>query len=114
MSLKTRIQKQKCCHWPRMGTDDYGRPTWCAAVERNCRWSGKNEKFTTAQDEELVSRAVVIVDGVTVGDVLLLGTLADSGLDLSNPLENDGAWEVKAYASTPDFRNKVTYYKAYL
>jgi hypothetical protein len=113
MSFKDRRKKQKCCHWARTGTDEYGKPTFAAPVELDCRWSGRSEKYTTATGEELVSRAVAFVDGVAVGDVLMLGTL-DSGVDENNSLENDGAWEVKAYASTPNLRNTVTYYKAYL
>ncbi len=113
MSFKDRIKRQTCIHWPRTGTDGYGRPTFGTPSELDCRWSGKNEKFTSATGEELVSRAQVFVDGVAVGDVLMLGSL-DGSVDQSNPLENEGAWEVKSYTSAPNLRNTVTYYKAYL
>lgn len=115
MSLKIRIQKQICIHWPRIGTDEYGRAAgWGTPVEKACRWDGVSEKFVNAQGEEQLSRATVLVDDVAVGDVLMLGMLEDSGLDLDDPLENEGAWVIQRYDSTPNFRNTETFCQAYL
>ena len=71
-------------------------------------------KFTTVQGEEKMSNAIVFVDGVSVGDVLYLGTLVDSGLDLSEPLKNSGAWKVERVDTIPNVKNTVTWYKVYL
>ena len=40
MSFKDRIKRQTCVHWAKSGTDARGRPTYSAAVELSCRWSG--------------------------------------------------------------------------
>lgn len=119
MSLKTRIQKQTCVYWAPAGSvsggedqDQYGSPQFTDPVELSCRWDDVAQKFTSPGGEELISRAKVLVDGVEVGGVLMLGTLDDVIDD--DPLRNDGAYQIKRYDSTPDFKNRVTYYMAYL
>ena len=114
MSLISRMKKQTCVHWARTGTNAYGRAVWGEPEELVCRWADKAEKFVNANNEELVSNAIVYVDGVAVGDVLLLGTLDDSGLNLTEPFKNGGAWEVKRNDATPNLKNTETLYKAYL
>ena len=66
------------------------------------------------QGEEKVSKAIVYVDNVNPGDVLYLGTLSDSGLDLDDPLKNATAWRVERLDSIPNLRNTETFNKAYL
>lgn len=114
MSIISRMKKQTCVHWHRTGTDSYGRATWDDPVERACRWEDRNEKYTNAQGEERLSRALVYVDDVSEGDVLLLGSLTDSGLNLTDPLRNGGAWKIERYDSCPNFKNTETLYTAYL
>lgn len=108
------MMKQICIHWVRSGTDGYGRAEWADPVEKSCRWTGQNEKYIDARGEERLSNATVFVDGVAIGDALMLGTLDDSGINLTDPLRNSGAWEIKRYDSTPNFSATITYNKAYL
>ncbi len=114
MSLITRMKKQTCVHWPRIGTDNRGRAVWGTPTERSCRWEDVNEKYTALNGEDLTSRAMVYVDGVKVGDVLMLGTLDASGLNPTDPLRNEKAWEIKRYDSLPNVRNNEVLYTAYL
>lgn len=113
-SFKDRIKKQVCIHWQRIGTTSYGQPTWANPVDLACRWSDQVVKYVNAQGEEKVSNAVVFVDGVGVGDVLMLGSVSDTGLNESSPLQNSDAWEVKRVDSIPNLKNTVTWYKVYL
>lgn len=114
MSLISRMKKQTCVHWSRSGVNDRGRATYGTAVERACRWVDSNELFVNAKGEEQVSNAVVYVDGCAVGDVLLLGDLLDSGLNLADPLRNAGAWEIRRYDETPNLRVTEYLRKAFL
>lgn len=113
MGIISRMKKQTLVHWARTGVDGRGRPTWGTPVERVCRWSGRNEKYLGLQGEERMSNAIVYVDGVSVGDAVMLGTL-DSGTNLSDPLRNYGAWEVKRLDSVPNLKATETLNKAYL
>jgi hypothetical protein len=112
--MKRKIKNQTCVHWARTGINSHGRATWAAAVERSCRWSGITKKYMDMQGEERVSNAVVIVDGVAVGDVLLLGDTEVSGINLTEPLKNSGAWKVERLDAIPDKKANDTLYKAYL
>lgn len=114
MSLIAKMKKQTCVHWARTGTDSRGRPTWADPVERACRWEDVNEKYTALNGEDLTSRALVYVDGVKVGDVLMLGTLDVSGLNIVDPLRNEKAWEVKRDDSLPTLKATEFLYTAYL
>jgi hypothetical protein len=114
MSFKDRIKKQTLVFWNRTGIDSQGQPTFTTPAEKTCRWVDKNEKFINAGGEELISRSIVIVDGVSVGDVILLGTIALNVTDSNLPFENEGAYEVKRVDTTPNLRNSVTWYRVYL
>jgi len=108
------MKRQTLIHWARTGTDSRGRPTFGEPVERACRFIGSNERFLNLQGEEMVSNAIAYVDGVSAGDVLMLGTLEASGINTTDPLRNGGAWEVKKVDSTPNLGATETLHKAYM
>lgn len=114
MSLISRMKKMTCVHWSRSGVNDRGRATFTTAVERACRWVASNEMFVNAKGEEQVSNAVVYVDGCKVGDVLMLGSTDDSGVNLTDPLRNSGAWEIRKYEQVPNLKATEFLRKAYL
>ena len=114
MSLISRMKKQVCVHWARTGTNSYGRPIWGDPEELVCRWSDITQKFMDLKGEERISNAIVYVSGVSVGDVLLLGTLTDSGLNTTEPFKNGGAWKVERVDAIPNLRATETLYKVYL
>lgn len=114
MTFKDRIKKQTCVHWEKSGTDSRGRPTYEDPVELECRWSGQVIAYVNVQGEEKMSNAIAFVDGVSVGDVLYLGELDDSGLDQDDPLKNSEAWRVERVDTIPNLKNSITWYKVYL
>ena len=114
MSLISRMKKQTCVHWARTGVNSYGRNTYDDPEELACRWTDTTEKFTDSKGEEKISNSVVYVAGVSVGDVLYLGTLDDIDLELSDPLKNDAAWKVERVDGIPNLKATETLYKAYL
>ncbi len=106
MSLARKVMRQNAVYWSRSGTGDDGQPTYAAPVELFVRWDYKIREVLTPQGERVLSSSKVIVDrDMQYGDVLMLGLL-ESGTDESHPLENEGAWEVKSIAKTPDFKGK--------
>lgn len=114
MGFKERIKKQTCVHWSKTGVDSRGYSTYATPVEKDCRWTDINLEYKDHQGNNRMSKSIVFVDGVSVGDVLLLGNLVDSGLDLDDPLQNSEAWEITRYDKIPNLKNTVTWYKAYL
>jgi len=120
MPNKTRIQNQDCVYWPLNLTESgaqsynsYGEPQFADPQELKCRWEGRIEKFMDDKGEEVVSKAVVMVDGVAAGGVLMLGTLDDI-TDEDNPLLNQGAYQIKRYDTIPNRKATVMFRWAYL
>lgn len=111
MSLIDKIRKQKAVYWPLGSTetggkdvDDYGKPVYATAVEIDCRWEDKREKFITPKGDEEISHAIVYVDrDMRVGEVLMLGTL-DNVNYLTNPKKNSNAWEIRAFEKLPNLK----------
>ena len=111
MSIITRMLKQTAVYWPLAGAnsggddfDNYGQPQVTTPVEVACRWEDKTEEFLDAQGHQQLSRAVVYVDAdLDVGGILMLGDLDD----ITNPdniKENEGAWEIRRFEKTPNFK----------
>lgn len=120
MSLKTTFMKQTCVYWPPAGEEtagqsynDEGQPLFGSPIELSCRWTDKTEKIADANGEEIFSRSKVMVDSVSVGGILMLGTF-DDVTDEEDPLRNDGAYQVRRYDSTPSVDASETYHWAYL
>lgn len=121
MGLIERANKQSAVYFALGGTesggtnyDDHGNLQWAAPVQIKCRWTDKNEIFISAQGDERVSHAMVLVDrDLAVGGVLMLGTLTDV-TDLNDPKQNDNAWEIQAFHKIPDFKAKKFLRKVFL
>jgi hypothetical protein len=112
--------KQVCVYWAPgnvdsggLAYDNYGQPVYSSPVEKNCRWENVAVTYVGRQGTEEVSKAVVFIDDVVVGGLLLLGDLS-SALDLTNPRNNADAWEIRQVEAIPDRRATVTYTWAYL
>lgn len=115
MSLITRMRKETAVWFEKTGTDPYGKPTHGVPVEIKVRWDAVSKQFIKPTGEEVMSNAIVYVDrDVKVGDVLLLGTIADN---VTNPLDakdNVGAWEVQRFDRNPNLRATEYLRTAYL
>lgn len=94
---------QVAVYWPPAKPTNHGTPQWGVAVEIACRWEETAEEFLSTQGERFASKAVVMVDqNVVVKGVLLLSALTSS-VDTDNPKDNEGALEIRAFRTTPDF-----------
>jgi hypothetical protein len=119
-SLKNRYMKQTCVYWAPGNADsgglaynNYGQPVYSDPVEKNCRWEDIAVTFLSTKGTEETSKAVVFVDDIVVGGLLLLGDLSSS-LDLVDPRNNEGAWEIRQVESIPNRLATITYTWAYL
>ena len=114
MSLITRMRKQTAVYWPFDSVDAYGKKLMGSPVEIKCRWDGSIEEFLDSQGERQLSKAVVFVDRDTpVGGILMLGTLSDI-TDDTNIKENEGAWEIRRFDTTPNLEATEFLKRAYL
>ena len=108
MGIITTMRRQKAVYWAYLSVDTYGRPTWSAPVEIDCRWEDVNEEFLDEHSERQISMSKVYVDrDMKVGSVLMLGEL-DSGVDEDNPKDNDNAWEIRRFERLPNLKNTET------
>ena len=111
MSIITRMQRQTAVYWALehnesggVAYDDYGQPQYIDPVEISCRWSDKIVQFIDFNGSEQVSKSKVFVDrDMVASEVLMLSELVDV-TNLSNPKENDGAWEIRGFNSVPNFK----------
>jgi hypothetical protein len=115
MSLITKMRKQKAVYWPpSTRRDQYGRPIAEAAVEIDCRWEDRTDEFITTTGERQLSNALVYVDrDIVLGGVLLLGTL-DTVMDITDPKNNEGAFEVLRFDKMPNLKGTEFLRTAYL
>jgi hypothetical protein len=121
MNYTTWPCKQKAVYWPPGSEatggrdfDDYGRPMYTTAIEIDCRWDDTTEAILLPNGEQVMSRAIVIVDReVKNGGVLWLGNLVDV-TDVVNPKKNDGAFEIRRVDKNPDIDANETLVRAYL
>jgi len=113
MSIITRMRKQTAVYWALehnesggIAYDDYGQPQYADPVEitDDVRWSNKIVQFIDFNGSEQMSKSKVFVDrDMVASEVLMLGSLTDV-TDLTNPKENDGAWEIRGFNKVPNFK----------
>ncbi len=119
-SLKSTVQTQTCVYWAPLGVesgtqafDRYGQLQFADPIEKDCRWEDTAETFTNEKGVQESSNALVMVDDVLVGGLLMLGELTDI-VDSANPRNNAGVWEIRKKERIPDFRGTIMYEWAYL
>lgn len=94
--------------------DAYGRPLYADAVEISVRWVDKSVEFLGPDSRKEMSQAIVYTSiDVRTSGVLWQGTLATVS-DLTDPKQNDDAWEIKRFDKTPDIDGEEFLRKAYL
>ena len=112
--VAVRAMKQTAVYWPSSGVDEFGQPTYDDPVEIDCRWETVREEFVAPNGDTEVSKAKLIVDrDMEVRDILYLGDL-DSVVDPDDPKGNAGAWEVRLFKITPNFRGNKFLREVYL
>lgn len=113
MSIIKRMRKQKAVYWKRLSADRFGKFSYDFPVEVECRWDDTNEEFRTPKMETRVSQSIVYPDReMFVGDMLKRGEMTVETYD--DPTEDPDAFEIQAFAHTPNLRNTETLFTAYL
>jgi hypothetical protein len=114
MGLISRMRLQTCIYWAFDIHDVHGQPTYKNPVEAECRWEDVVVEYVDTMGNRNLSQSVVYVDrDMELGGVLLLGELSSS-VDEDNPLENEGAHEIRQFAKLPNLRNTETLRMVYL
>lgn len=109
-----RTMKGTAVYWGFAGLDAFGKPTYEDPVVIACRWDDVQEEFIGPNGDREVSTARLIVDrDLEVKGVLYQGTLS-STVDADDPKDNDGAWEIRLFRKTPDFKGGKYLREAYL
>lgn len=120
-----KVCVQTAVYWGSPTPDGYGGKTFADPVEltppNGVRWDQKvqlvEDKGIRATGEEIISNAVVLLNqDVDEQGYLYLGSLddLDSGVQ-DNPLEVEGAYEIKKVEKIPLFRSATEFVrKAYL
>jgi hypothetical protein len=100
------VLKQKAVYWPPEGTTGGGATIYGEAVQIKCRWEDISEEYTDTAGDTKISNSKVMVDRkLEVGGVLWLGALVDVPSS-TDPMSNDGAYEIKKFNSVPSFNGK--------
>jgi hypothetical protein len=113
MSVIKRMRRQKAIWWARLTPNKFGKYSFADPVEISCRWDDGGEEVRDATGQNFIPRATVYVDRViAVGDRLKKGELESDTPD--DPLEAGEAYEVKRFATNPNFRNTENLYTVIL
>jgi hypothetical protein len=111
MTILTRNLREDVTHWPLTGTDGYGGFTYGTPVKIVGRWEEKAVLFLNADNEEVISEAIVYLDtDVAPGDYLGQGDLAAT----ADPTTIDGPKRIRQRQKTTDLRNLLAIRKAFL
>ena len=86
------------------GLDGYGQPAWAVPIARKARVEYKTMRFTTAQGEERMSRALVYLPGSVAIDLRDKLTLSNGESPL---LQRVDSW-------TDPVTGQLSYHKIYL
>ena len=111
-TAKSRL-KQDAVYWANPVNDGYGGYTYDEPVAVKCLWLNRNEKFVSSAAEELVSRAIVMVDQ-TMAPKGMLALIDFTDLTSSMEPEDNGAYEIKAITDGPDFKGTSILKRVYL
>ena len=102
--MARRYRKQDATYWKRTGTSSGGRPTYGSPINVKVRWEDKAEIFIGANNEQVTSKSIVLVDrDMFITDLLRLGTTATLPPGLE-PEKVPGAYEIQAWQKTPNSR----------
>ena len=102
MSLISRMRKGDAVYWPPASFNDFGRAVVGAPVAIKCRWEDKVEKFTDAQGDDAMSKAMIYVSQVCqLGGYLFQGLLADAPAD---PTVAKDCFIIRKFDNLPNLR----------
>jgi hypothetical protein len=108
--------QQKAVYWGSPIQGAFGGKTFADPVEIDCRWRDRREIFQLANGEQVVSRAVILVDrDVDEQGMLYLGELDDlESSQQANPMTISRAYPIRRFDKIPDRTASNFLRKAYL
>lgn len=102
---------QTAVYWaPTTANDQAGNPVFASPVEltNQVRWEGKVDVMVNAAGEQIISDAVVYIDGVTTleeNGYMFEGALTDlTAEEQANPKIAKGAYIIRATGRSPSLR----------
>ncbi len=102
----THWLKQTAVYWGSPVSDGQGGRTFDNPVELAVRWEERHDLFVDPQGQEKQSSAIVYIgQDVVVGAYLFLGDLDDlSSAEEDDPMNVDGAYEIRQFDKTSDLK----------
>lgn len=99
MSILTGKLNQTAVYWAFSSIDGYGTPSFSSGVEKQVRWSQKQEVFLNSERQEELSAGVVHVDfDIAVNDYFYLGNLSDlTDSQKADPMQCNDAYKLKSF-----------------
>ncbi len=103
-----KIAVQTAIYWSNPVDDGYGGLTFDAPVEIKCRWEDTAELITTADSEQYVTKAQILVtQDLDINGFLKLGSLESS--TNSNPKEETDACRIRRFDKVPMIRSTTQF-----
>ena len=114
MSIIKKMRKQQATWWERSATPDkWGRFTYSAPVQIDCRWDDVGVEFRDPKGQTVMSNSVVFPDRIlSIGDMLKEGAVESD--EPEDPTTVTAAYEIQRFDKTPNFRATETLFTAYL
>lgn len=103
--------QQKAVYWPPGPHDNSGGiALYEPPVELDCRWEDIAEQFINKNGETVVSKSKIFFqDKVEQDGVVKLGGFS-TVTNLTDPFDNEGAWEIQSVSSLPDEEGEIIVY----
>lgn len=102
--MSQRNMRQVLTYWAPPednSTDLYGKSTFTAPIQLECRWEDRTEELRSKKGEEFVSKSrVFVVEQLHIDGYVFLGVSTQA-----NPVDEPDAKEIQALARQPDLRN---------
>lgn len=114
----TRLLRQTVVYWETDSTDVFGNTSWEAGIEIKARWEEQAEDVLNADGENVVSKAVVYVDGdqdIVMDGVMFLGVKSSlTTAQIPDPDRVANAYRIIAVRNSPELRNRRSLKKLWL
>jgi hypothetical protein len=115
MSLIDKYLNQKVIYWRYLGIDQYGKSTYAAPEELDCRWTDIQAKEIDMQGELFYATSTaLLLQDVSLKDMLMLGSISDLTDIEQTPSKYENARTVRSFKKVAN--RQATWYlrKAYL
>lgn len=113
-----RLLNQTITYWEPDSTNVYGNTTWTAGVQIKARWEENAEDVLSPNGENIVSRAMVYVDGdqaIEIDGRMYLGIKSElTSTQIPDPDLVANSYRIIAVKKSPGLRNRRSLKKIWL